>query len=67
MGNRTCPKCYYQGAYNPEIGSCNACGFVFEDMTEWVKNNPGNIEYGCEHCGLYTASKPRCDKCKVCK
>ena len=61
---RTCPRCRYQGAYIPEIGSCNQCGYVFDDTIEWKKNNPGNTEFYCEHCGIYKASKPHCNKCE---
>lgn len=38
--------------------------FGFDDMTEWEKKHPGTIEFSCEFCGLYTASKPRCNKCE---
>ena len=38
------------------------CGFP--DMTQWEKDHPGNIEYCCEYCGIYTAGKPRCNKCQ---
>lgn len=38
--------------------------FGFPDMTQWEKQNPGNIEFCCEYCGIYTASEPRCNKCE---
>lgn len=38
--------------------------FGFEDMTKWENDNPGKIEFCCEFCGLYVASKPRCNKCE---
>ena len=37
---------------------------VLDDTTEWAKQNPGNREFSCEHCGFYKASKPRCNKCE---
>jgi len=36
----------------------------FNDMTRWENNNPGNITYCCEFCGIYEANKPRCNKCE---
>jgi hypothetical protein len=38
--------------------------FGFDDVTNHVKINPGNNVYVCEFCGIYTASKPRCNKCE---
>ena len=38
------------------------CGYP--DMTEWEQKHPGNIEYCCEYCGIYTAGEPRCGKCQ---
>ena len=42
---------------NPEYG--------FDCVCDHVKNNTGDIDYSCEFCGLYTASKPRCNKCEA--
>jgi len=42
---------------NPEMG--------FNCMCNFVKNNPGIINYCCEYCGLYTASRPRCNRCEA--
>lgn len=36
----------------------------FDDTSEHEKNFPGDNEYTCEYCGLYNASKPRCNKCE---
>ena len=36
----------------------------FEDMTNWCKQNPGNRNFSCQFCGIYTAGKARCNKCK---
>ena len=41
---------------NPQLG--------FDCVCDFVKQNPGNNEYECEHCGIYHASKPRCNKCE---
>ena len=38
--------------------------YYFEDMTQWEKDNPGSNDYTCEFCGIYTASKARCNKCE---
>lgn len=42
---------------NPEMG--------FNCVCDHVANNPGDIEYSCEWCGLYTASVPSCNKCEA--
>ena len=42
---------------NPEHG--------FDCVCNHIKNNPGSNEYSCEFCGLYSASKPRCNKCEL--
>jgi len=39
---------------------------LFDIMTDWEKMNPGDQKYICEYCGIYTASKPRCNKCEKC-
>jgi len=41
---------------NPQMG--------FDCVCEWVKKHPGDINYSCEFCGIYTASAPRCNKCE---
>lgn len=38
------------------------CGYI--RVCDWVKKNPGTHEYCCEFCGIYDASKPRCNCCK---
>lgn len=49
----------------PQIGTNTNVRFGFSDMTQWEKNNPGDIEFHCEFCGVYIASIPRCKKCEV--
>lgn len=44
---------------NPTMGFDCTCGHE--------EKNPGNIEFVCEFCGIYKASKPRCDQCEQCK
>lgn len=41
---------------NPEYGFDCVCKHVYE--------NPGDKDYSCEFCGIYTASKPICNKCE---
>lgn len=41
---------------NPEYG--------FDCVCDHVRNNPGDIEFSCEFCGIFSASKPRCNKCE---
>ena len=42
---------------NPEWG--------FDCVCQWVKDHPGEIDYSCEYCGLYTASDQRCSECEA--
>lgn len=44
--------------------SCGNVEMGFDCVCAHVANNPGDIEYTCEYCGLYTASCPRCSKCE---
>lgn len=37
---------------------------IFDDVSDFVNQNKGNNEYVCEYCGIYFASKPRCNKCE---
>jgi hypothetical protein len=41
--------------WNPQRG--------FDCVCKWVREHPGDKEYSCEFCGVYTASAPRCNKC----
>ena len=38
--------------------------YGFDDMNKWEKQNPGNKEFCCDYCGIYTASRARCNKCE---
>lgn len=42
---------------NPEFGFPCVCGFTHD--------HPGDIEFTCEFCGIYTASQARCSKCEI--
>jgi hypothetical protein len=44
--------------------SCGNPRLGFDCVCEWVKQNPGENDYTCEFCGLYSASKPKCNKCE---
>ena len=41
---------------NPKLG--------FDCICKWVEKHPGNKEFACIFCGLYRASKPRCNECE---
>lgn len=43
-----------------------SCGSwrCFDCTCEWSENNPGKKEFTCEFCGIYTASRPMCNKCQ---
>ena len=43
---------------------CGNPKYGFNCVCAWVEENPGDNEYSCEFCGLYNASKPKCNKCE---
>lgn len=43
---------------------CGNLEFGFNCVCEHVEKFPGKILFNCEWCGLYEASKPKCNKCK---
>lgn len=49
--------------YDPDC-TCGNTSFGFDCVCSHTNNNPGDEEYTCEFCGIYTASKPRCNKCE---
>lgn len=51
----------------PDLFKVCTCGNskMFDCTCEFAAKNPGNREFVCEFCGIYTASKPRCNKCKI--
>ena len=38
--------------------------YGFDDVSDHVKKNPGKKNYCCDYCGIYTASRPRCNQCE---
>lgn len=44
--------------------TCGNPRYGFNCVCEHVKAYPGNIKFSCEWCGLYTASRPKCNKCE---
>ena len=50
MANPTCD------CGNPEHG--------FDCVCDWVRIHPGDTDYACEFCGIYTAEIPRCNRCE---
>jgi hypothetical protein len=44
--------------------TCGNPSFGFDCVCDWVKAHPGNREFTCEHCGMYKANAPRCNKCE---
>ena len=42
---------------NPELG--------FDCTCEHTARFPGEREFSCEHCGVYSSSRARCNKCEV--
>lgn len=46
----------------------NPPGMGFDDdkeIQEWVEKNPDNNTYCCNWCGIYEASRPRCNECEL--
>jgi hypothetical protein len=43
---------------------CDNPKYGFNCTCEWEKNHPGDIFWSCEFCGLYQASKPKCNRCE---
>lgn len=43
---------------------CEQTKYGFDCVCDHIKANPGNKEYVCDFCGIYTADKPRCTKCE---
>lgn len=46
------------------VHTCTNLEFGFDCVCQWEVDHPGNINYSCEYCGLYTAGEPRCNKCE---
>ena len=44
--------------------TCGNPAFFLDCVCDWVKTHPGTNEYNCDHCGIYTASDPQCNKCE---
>lgn len=42
---------------NPEMG--------FDCVCAWVGDHPGNIEFTCKYCGIYSAGESRCNCCET--
>ena len=40
------------------------CGTCYDCILAWAKKHPGTRDFTCEFCGVYTASKPHCNKCE---
>jgi hypothetical protein len=52
------------GCDNQVDEGCGNKEFGFDDVTNYVKKNPGKKDFCCDYCGIYTASRPRCNKCE---
>lgn len=50
--------------WEPNTCTCGNPEWGFDCVCKHVADNPGDIHFSCEYCGLYTASKPRCNKCE---
>ena len=43
---------------------CEQIQYGFDCVCEHVREYPGENWYTCEWCGLYQASRPRCNQCE---
>lgn len=56
--------------FNPEQDESVPCTCGDEQLMhfgcicKWVTRNPGNKDFTCEFCGIYTAGRPQCNKCE---
>jgi len=44
---------------------CGNKDMGFDCTCQWVEDHPGDIDFCCIYCGIYTADKPRCNECVV--
>lgn len=51
--------------WEPNTCTCGNPEWGFDCVCKHVADNPGDTHFSCEFCGLYTASKPRCNKCEA--
>jgi hypothetical protein len=52
-----------QGEYIMKC-NCESGKWHFDCTCEWTRKHPGKRHFSCEFCGMYDASKPRCNKCE---
>ena len=50
--------------WEPNACTCGNPEWGFDCVCKHVADNPGDTHFSCEYCGLYTAGKPRCNKCE---
>ena len=43
---------------------CGNPKYGFNCVCDWIEKHPGDNGYSCEFCGLYSASKPKCNRCE---
>lgn len=55
---------FYTGVLGVKKCTCGNPQLGFNCVCDWVKKHPGKKNYACEFDGIYTASKPRCNKCE---
>lgn len=44
---------------------CGNIEFGFDCVCNFVADNPGETEYSCTYCGIYTAGRARCSECET--
>jgi hypothetical protein len=43
---------------------CGNPAYGFDCTCAWTKKHPGDTTFLCEFCGMYMASRPRCNCCE---
>jgi hypothetical protein len=44
---------------------CGNPDYGFNCVCDHVKNNPGDVLFTCEFCGIYHAARPVCNRCEA--
>lgn len=47
-----------------KVSTCGNTEMGFDCVCDFVEKHPGDKDYSCEFCGIYTAGSPRCNMCE---
>ena len=58
-------QCIYDEVHAEDIAcTCDNADHGFDCTCAWSAQHPGDNQYTCEFCGIYTADTPMCNKCE---